>query len=95
MTMRLTESEKNAIKSVISEYDPQARVYLFGSRADDTKRGGDIDLLILSEVLITTDRGRIRWNLCEKLGDQKIDILIAKDITDPFVNIAYKSGKSL
>lgn len=93
--MRLTESEKTAIKSVVTAYDPQARVYLFGSRTDDTKRGGDIDLLILSEVLITADRGKICWSLCEKLGDQKIDILIAKDITDPFVNIAYKSGKPL
>lgn len=90
--MRLTESEKMAIKSVVSEYDPQARVYLFGSRVDDTKRGGDIDLLIMSDSLSIGDRGKIRWELCGKLGEQKIDILIAKDTADPFVELAYKTG---
>lgn len=93
--MRLSESEKIAIKSVVSAFDPQARVYIFGSRVDDTRRGGDIDLLILSDVLLTADRGTIRWKLWEKLGEQKIDILIAKDITDPFVSIAYKTGEQL
>ncbi len=93
--MRLKESEIMAIKAVVSAYDPQAKVYLFGSRVDNAKRGGDIDLLILSDLLITADRGKIRWNLCEKLGEQKIDILIAKDTTDPFVQIAYKTGRQL
>lgn len=93
--MRVTESEKKVIIAVISEFDPQARVYLFGSRVDDTKRGGDIDLLIMSDVLSASDRGTIRWELCGKLGEQKIDIVIAKDTTDPFVNIAYKTGVRL
>jgi len=90
--MRLTEFEKIAIKSVVSEYDHQADVYLFGSRTDDTKRGGDIDLLIMSNVLSAGDRGKIRWELCGRLGEQKIDILIAHDTSDPFVERAYKTG---
>lgn len=93
--MRLTASEKTAIKSVVFAFDPLAQVYLFGSRVDDAKRGGDIDLLVLSDVLTTGDRGNIRWRLCEEIGEQKIDILIANDITDPFVAIAYKSGVRL
>lgn len=93
--MRLTELEKIAIKSVVSEYDPQASVYLFGSRTDDTKRGGDIDLLIMSNVLSAGDRGKIRWELCGRLGEQKIDILVAQDTADPFVERAYKTGVML
>lgn len=93
--MRLTESEKAMIKAVISGFDPQARVYLFGSRVDDTRRGGDIDLLIMSDVLSASDRGTIGWELCGKLGEQKIDIVIAQDTTDPFVEIAYKTGEQL
>lgn len=93
--MRLTESEKATIKAVISGFDPQARVYLFGSRVDDTRRGGDIDLLIMSDVLSASDRGTIGWELCGKLGEQKIDIMIAQDTTDPFVEIAYKTGEQL
>ncbi|MDY0384740.1 nucleotidyltransferase domain-containing protein [Trichlorobacter sp.] len=93
--MRLTKYEKDAITSVIAIFDPQARVYLFGSRVDDTKRGGDIDLLIMSDSLSLGDRGKISWELCGRLGEQKIDILIAKDTADPFVALAYKTGELL
>jgi uncharacterized protein len=93
--MRLKDFEIEAIKTIVAGRDPSARVYLFGSRADDTKRGGDIDLLIMSDTLSLDDRGKIRWDLWGKLGEQKIDILIAKDITDPFVKLAYTTGKQL
>ena len=93
--MRLNESEKITIKAVVAALDPKASVYLFGSRVDDTRRGGDIDLLIMSDVLSASDRGTIHWELCSRLGEQKIDIVIAKDTTDPFVNIAYKTGVRL
>jgi len=93
--MRLTESEITAIKQTIAALDVNAKVYLFGSRVDDTKRGGDIDLLIMSEHLSLEDRGKIRWRLWELIGEQKIDIIIAKDCSDPFVRIALNMGLPL
>lgn len=93
--MRLSISEITAIKTIIADLDPCARIYLFGSRVDDTKRGGDIDLLIMSEILSADDRGKIRWKLWEQIGEQKIDILIAKDTTDPFVQLACTTGTQL
>lgn len=72
--------------------DPKAEIYLYGSRADDTKRGGDIDLLIFSEHLSRQDKARIRLELYDTLGEQKIDITIAKDLSDPFVRIAHAEG---
>lgn len=45
--MRLDIVQKSALKKAINKVDGQ--VYLFGSRVDDKKRGGDIDILIFSE----------------------------------------------
>ncbi len=74
--MRLTEEAVTTLKSALKREDPQAKLYLYGSRVDDTKRGGDIDLLIISKVLERAAISRIRWAFYEKFGEQKMDILI-------------------
>jgi predicted nucleotidyltransferase len=93
--MRLSKTEIEAIIQTIRCLDERARIYLFGSRVDDAKRGGDIDLLILSENLSESDRGTIRLGLHDKLGEQKIDILIARDLSDPFVRVAFNEGMEM
>jgi uncharacterized protein len=93
--MRLSKTEIEAIIQTIRCLDDRSRIYLFGSRADDTKRGGDIDLLILSEKLSDSDRVAIRLRIQEKLGEQKIDIVIARDLSDPFVRVAYNEGMEI
>lgn len=93
--MRLKEREISAIRETVLGLDSEAQVYLFGSRTDDAKRGGDIDLLIMSRALRRGDAGKIRWRLWERLGEQKIDILIAEDTSDPFVRMALKGGMPL
>lgn len=45
--MRINTEEKKALFQAIK--DVNGEVYLFGSRADDTQRGGDINILILSK----------------------------------------------
>jgi len=53
-----------------------AKVYLFGSRTDDNKKGGDIDILILSkERLSISDLSKLRIELYKKIGEQKIDLV--------------------
>lgn len=45
--MRLTPKEAEIIRSAARQVlGAGARVYLFGSRADDAERGGDIDLYV-------------------------------------------------
>ncbi|HEY85149.1 MAG TPA: nucleotidyltransferase domain-containing protein [Chloroflexi bacterium] len=93
--MRLSESQINVIKTTVHALDPKARIYLFGSRADDSKRGGDIDLLIMSQELTKRDARPIRLGLYKQLGEQKIDIVIARNTDDAFVRIALVEGVAL
>ena len=94
--VRLSNKEREVIRTIIKESDPTAQIYLFGSRTDITKKGGgDIDLLILSSTLRGRDKRKIRIDLCSHLGEQKFDIIIAKDNSTPFVRIALEGGVEL
>ena len=49
--MRLTEFEINAIKQCALEiFGDNVQVFLFGSRVDDSKKGGDIGSYIRTEA---------------------------------------------
>ena len=93
--MRLKESEIETIKSAVKKYDENAQVYLFGSRTDDTQKGGDIDILIISDFLTFNEKSKIRLELYEKLGEQKIDIIITKEIKSAFLKLAYENAVKL
>ncbi len=57
--MRLTPQEIDAIRAAARQvFGDQADVLLFGSRVDDRKRGGDIDLLVRAQSFApgATDR---------------------------------------
>jgi hypothetical protein len=47
--MRLTEAEIQALREALDGL-PIERVFLFGSRTDDARRGGDIDVLLYSRA---------------------------------------------
>ena len=76
--MRLQKQEIQTILQVARNiYGEKVKVYLFGSRLDNTKRGGDIDLLIRTDEEKKGVLARIRMiaQLKFLLGDQKIDII--------------------
>ena len=93
--MRLKDFEQSAILSVVKNIDKDACVYLFGSRIDDSKKGGDIDLLVMSNCLNRDDKRSIKIKLYEILGEQKIDIVLAADDTDPFVKLVLETAVKL
>lgn len=91
--MRLSSFERKVIKTTVLTQDEEAIIYVFGSRVDDQKRGGDIDLLILSKKIDLEMKLKISVAIQEKIGAQKIDILVAKTADEnPFVEMAVVSG---
>lgn len=93
--MRLGSEQTRVIKDVIAQSDPLAEVFLFGSRAKETERGGDIDLLIMSSKIDLDERRRIKLELMDRLGAQKIDLLVAQNAEKPLVRIAQREGVKL
>jgi len=83
--MRLTKSEIEIIVVVAKKYfGSTVRVFLFGSRVDDFKKGGDIDLFIKTdnENQMTIDlKIQFLVELKSLIGDQKIDVVIDNEVT--------------
>ena len=74
--MRLYDQQRAFLNKRIKEQFPESKIYLFGSRIDDTQRGGDIDILLLSkEKLSLKEKWSIKREFCSKFGEQKMDIV--------------------
>jgi predicted nucleotidyltransferase len=77
--MRISSEQRKAIKSVLKSVFKTNAIYLFGSRADDSKRGGDLDLLVIGDGPFSMDNIlKARMELIRRLGEQKIDLLYEK-----------------
>ncbi len=85
--MRLSQKSQVILAAAFNEADQSADVYVFGSRVDDSALGGDIDLLVHSSVIDKAQLRKIKWALMERLGEQKIDILVSKNLDEPFVRL--------
>jgi predicted nucleotidyltransferase len=78
--MRLTERQIRIIKEEVNTiFGSDTPVWLFGSRVDDAKKGGDIDIMIEADLDPDEALGKemkLYGRLIRRLGDQRIDILI-------------------
>lgn len=91
--MRISAEEKRAILESIAKFDRDAAIYLFGSRADDTKRGGDIDLLIISDKIEKHSLFLIEEEIFNKIEEQKIDFVLSDAHLDNcFAKMVLKRG---
>lgn len=93
--MRLTPEERQTIRTAsLRRFGVPAR--LFGSRVDDGKRGGDIDLYI--EAALTPQEAfererEMAVDLQLALGDQKIDIVVNTGAVQlPIYEVARRDG---
>ena len=103
--MRLKPADVSTFISVISEYlsNETAELRLYGSRVDDSKKGGDIDLLLVVEnkaivKKLTSVKAEILVAIKKQIGEQKIDLLIVTPNeleTDPFLQIILPTSITL
>jgi len=98
--MRLSNFYKETIKlKGLEIFGQNTKIYLFGSRTDETKRGGDIDLYL--DVDETNQSGlfekKIQFlvQLNKILGEQQIDVVISKDKNRLIEQVALRDGIEL
>jgi len=102
--MRLTSREIVAIEQAAREtFAPRSTIRLFGSRLDDARRGGDIDLIVEPPAPLTPQelverRTRFIARLYRLLGERRIDVLIVPaGLPDdrPVIQAARRDGRLL
>jgi predicted nucleotidyltransferase len=95
--MRISQEEANFLKKEISDILPDASIYLFGSRLDDGKKGGDIDIMVLSaRRLDWKEKSKFRWRYFGKYGEQKMDIVTFSFMDEsPFKRLIMEKGMQL
>jgi len=99
--MRLSSRTRRIIREAAIEiFGPHARILVFGSRTDDTAKGGDIDLLVQTvDPVEQRERKALQLiaRLQLRLGDQPIDVLVLDPQTEclPVHAHAIRTGISL
>ena len=74
--MRLSAIELKAIRATLAAADPLGRIYLYGSRVDDTRRGGDIDVFLEATRAIDLKTALTLRHRLSSVCDTKVDLLI-------------------
>ena len=78
--MRLSKKKIKLIKDKVSLIFGEAVIYLFGSRVDDTKKGGDIDLYIISEINDNLFQKKLKLKiLLEDMLYKPVDVIVSTD----------------
>jgi predicted nucleotidyltransferase len=91
--MRLRKEQIELLKNKLYELSKDAKLYLFGSRMDDSKKGGDIDLLVISDTLSKKDLRALRIEFFKYFGEQKMDIILDDGkFKNPFTKYIYSKA---
>jgi len=95
--MRLTKKEISAIKKVFNQIFGMGKIFLFGSRVSKNKLGGDIDIYIVPEKKDDLFAKKLSFlvSLKKMIGDQKIDVIIAKNPDRAIEKEALENGVEL
>jgi len=78
--VRLTSKEIEIIKNKSLKIFGDCEVYIFGSRIDESKKGGDIDIYIIPQNRenLFSKKAKLKFVL-EELLYKPVDVVISKD----------------
>ena len=100
--MRLSSSDQAKIKSTFLRFRSESvHLYLFGSRTDDAKKGGDIDLLVVFKDSVPSLHFKkldFVVALKRELGERRIDVTLATEDelkSDEFLQVAMATAIEL
>lgn len=89
--MRLSNREIELIKNSVRSALGDVPIYLFGSRVDESKKGGDIDLYIIAPIQKDLFRKTMRLKTqLEDLLYKPVDIVVSRDRNRPIEQEAIK-----
>ena len=96
--MRLLELERTALMKAL--HGVAGKAYLYGSRVDPGRKGGDIDVLVFSR---TPDPYRVAQDITVRFQmecDEKIDVMVVdpdhiRPEERPFVALAMENATPL
>ena len=105
--MRLSTDQIQAIRQAATvAFGQGTSVWLFGSRVDDAKKGGDIDLLVCPKERTAADAAVPQQTFMRKikmltllegqLGERKVDVVVEHPQDQrPIVEVAHNTGIKL
>ena len=92
--MRISQKTANQASEIIhAMFGPDAKIWLFGSRANDAERGGDVDIFVETISSDALKRIDCRAKLTD-LFDFKVDLIIGGGDL-PIHKIAKSTGVRL
>jgi len=95
--MRLSQDKIDYLKKLSLEIFNSTDIYLFGSRVDDTLRGGDIDIYIQTTQKENILKSKIIFlrEFEKAFGEQKVDLLVDNNLIQKEIFQIAKKGIKL
>lgn len=99
--MRLTETQARSIGQIASQLaGADARVWVFGSRLDDSARGGDLDLMLELPIAVDSPAllaARLSARVSRLMRGRKVDVVVSAPnlMRLPIHEMAFREGRLL
>lgn len=92
--MRLSQQNTDDIKQAFLQVFEKGELYLFGSRVNDSCRGGDIDLYVVADNTERLGEKRIEFlaSIKRRIGEQRIDLVVDRGTGRAIDAIAKTEG---